>query len=967
MVGQPATIVTTGNPIRQKAYRLPLMKRRTVEDEIEKMLAAKIIRPSQSPWAAPITLQSKKDGSVRFCVDYRRINAITMKDAGPLPLIQDVFDNLQGAQIFSTLDLKSGYWQVDVAEEDIPKTAFITHRGLYEFVRLPFGLTNAPAQFQRLMNFILRDFIGKTCCVYLDDIVVFGRTPHEHKDRLQKVLDALHAAGLTLKQKKCFLGREQVELLGYTVSAQGITAQEDKLAAIRNMAAPTDVKAIQRFMGMTGYYRQLIPRYADISAPLITLTKKGEPWRWGTDEDTAFRELRAALTSDRIVAHPDPSRPYCLYTDASNMAVGAILTQTDDMGVERPIHYVSKALNGAQRRWSAIEREAFAIVHALRKLRAYLQGAALTILTDHKPLRSLFQCELSNSKIQRWGMLISEFSPTLEYRKGSDNVRADMLSRLPDQKETASIQEALCTPQLSDHQRLAFPEQWTRAESEEDDEFLLLEGELYSLRLPYVGAAPYPRLMAPPSIRPRLLNEAHTETGHRGRHALLRRLQAFTVWPGMVTDVKIRTQTCPHCLGNQRKPQPTIPQITETPKRPFERVGVDLTGPFLPSLQNNRYLLCMVDHLTGWAEAIPIPDKRATTVWAALMTEIFPRHGHPQTLITDNGLEFANEVFTTGCRALQIHHVRTTPVRPQSNGVVERFNRTLKDTLRKLMNNQTSSWQEHLAAALWAYRISASEARGTSPFELLYGYPPDTPDIDDPDGRFEVLTRARNHAVLQQEKNKLQRQELSRLLPTDKRQVKIHDCITIDQPEPVSFSHLRDHGFRVISIRGKVIGYVPITADRNQRPRHVHIDRVQVVPEVNWQEVNPRPRRNRRGPDVRTTQLIEHAADTGTSKINNTDNFEPPPTNDPGLNEQAPENTGPPDVWHSRLQSRSHTTCGDQSTQPWTIVLSRKRRQRRKDRARRNDPADSDEEPPEARLRIAASRLRARNTDPTRT
>jgi hypothetical protein len=366
-VGDPLRIRSEGPPIKQRAYRQPLVKRQIVDEEINRMLELGVIRPSQSPWASPITLVNKKDGTVRFCVDYRRINAATEKDAYPIPNIQELFDTLQGAQVFTTLDLKSGYWQVDLHPDDIEKTAFVCHRGLFEFTRLPFGLVNAPGQFQRLMSSILSEHLGRTCLVYIDDIVVFSKDKDAHRADVQKILDTIHDAGLTLKLKKCFFCKEQVELLGYTVSASGISPQEDKVAVIRDMSPPEDLKAVQRFLGMTGYYRQTIPGYASLAEPLVRLTKKGEPWCWKEEQDTAFRQLREELTSDRVMAFPHTELPYKLYTDASNYAVGAILAQDQD-GIERPIHYVSKQLTEGQKKWSAIEREAYAIIYALQKL-----------------------------------------------------------------------------------------------------------------------------------------------------------------------------------------------------------------------------------------------------------------------------------------------------------------------------------------------------------------------------------------------------------------------------------------------------------------------------------------------------------------------------------------------------------------------------------------------------------------------
>ena len=863
-VAKPVRIHTIGAPIKQRPYRLNLLKRQIVNDEIDKMIQLGVITPSQSPWGSPITLVNKKDNSIRFCVDYRRLNSITQKDAYPVPLIQDIFDTLQGATVFTTLDLRSGYWQVDVAKEDRPKTAFVCHRGLFEFCRLPFGLTNAPAQFQRIMNGILHKHLGQRAMVYLDDVVIFSRSTEDHVKDVKAVLETIHEAGLTLKKTKCTFGARKVELLGYTVSDKGISQQVDKVEAIRDMTPPADLKALQRFLGMTGYYRQTIHNYADKAEPLVRLTKKGTPFVWGPEQQEAFQGLKQEMTSDRVMAHPNIKKPYKLYTDASNYAIGAILAQEDAKGVERPIHFVSKQLTAGQKKWSAMEREAYAIIYSLKKLRAYLQGAEFTIYTDHKPLRSLFQCEVKNTRVQRWAILISEFGPKIEYRSGSNNTRADMLSRLPEVSEVASIQETLHAANVGHQQKEVYPDEWTMAETseelEEEADYIIMGNELYSLRLPYEGATPYPRLLAPPSLQPKLLQEGHLETGHRGQHSLLRRLQAFTVWPGMRDDVKNYIRSCPHCQGNRRNPLKTRPDITDTPHRPFERIGIDLTGPFLPSFKGNKYLLNAVDHLTGWAECYPIPDKRAITIWTTLKTELFPRHGHPRTVITDMGLEFNNSIMTEGLRSLNIEHKRTTPYHPQTNGVVERFHRTLKDSIRKLVNNQTARWEEELGQALWAYRVSDSKARGSSPFYLLYGREPDRPDIEPTeDTRHATMVRAWRFSNQQQEAAKQRRQEMSHGQPLVDRRIAVGDMITVDAPEAITLAHLRDHAFRVVEVRGKVIGYVPVSGPHQNKIKRVHIDRVQVAPpNISWDDIKTRPRRNRSDQDVRTLTLPPH-------------------------------------------------------------------------------------------------------------
>ena len=853
-VGDPLRILTIGPPIKQKSYRQPLVKRHIIEEEVQKMLDMGVIKPSQSPWASPVTLVPKPDGSTRFCIDYRRVNAITENDCYPIPNIQELFDTLQGSSVFTTLDLRSGYWQVDVHPEDQPKTAFVCHVGLYEFNRLPFGLVNAPSQFQRLMNVVLAKHLGKICLVYIDDIVIFSKDEKEHADHVRMVLDTIAEAGLTLKLKKCHFGKKEVKLLGYTVSKHGISPQEDKVRVIRDMQPPTNLKELQRLLGMTGYYRQTIKGYAQIVEPLNRLCRKNELFLWGPDQQEAFEKLKQELTSDRVMAYPHPDLPYKLYTDASGYAVGAILAQDID-GVERPVHYVSKTLNETQRKWSAIEREAYAIIYAIEKLRPYLVGARFTVYTDHKPLRSLFQAEIKNFRIQRWSMYISETGCKIEYRKGSNNTCADMLSRLPG-SEVASLQDVIVQSHIGGEQQEEFPEEWTDAESEDSGEFVIDNGELYSLRLPYEGALPMPRLFAPKSMQSQLIEEAHKELGHRGVFTMLRRIQNFAVWPRMKKHIREFIERCPHCQGNRQRPRATAPEVTDTPHKPFERIGVDLTGPLLPSPAGNKYLLVVIDHLTGWAEAYPIPDKRSATVWNKLYAEFFPRFGFPEVLVTDQGQEFNSASFKSGLQTLGIQHKRTTPGHPQTNGMAERFNRTLKNTLRKLCNNQTSQWENHLPDALWAYRISETETRGSSPYYLLFGQIPNkAAETIQTSHRFENLARAHRLAYQKQEEAKTKRHDRSHLRPLERNIIKVGDTITIDCSEPITLSHLRDHAYKVVSIRGKVLGYVPLHVGslRRSRIRYINIDRVRAVPDtISWDDINPRQRRNRTDTDVRT-------------------------------------------------------------------------------------------------------------------
>ena len=733
--------INTGDahPIRQRPYRVPLHKREIIEAQVKDMLEEGVIRPSQSPWASPITLVPKKGGELRFCVDYRRLNAVTIKDAYPLPLIQEIFDQLQGATIFSTLDLKSGYWQIPVAEEDCGKTAFSCHKGLYEFLRMPFGAANAPAVFQRTMEHVLRDIVGVFVLIYIDDIVVFSRNPEDHADHLRQVLERLRRAGLRTKPSKCHIGQEEVRLLGYVINADGIKSDPEKTRAIANMRPPQDVKEVRSFLGTTGYYRQTI---AKVAAPLTAVTKKHT--KWTEDCQAAFetlqKTLQKMLQSDQVLAYPRTDRPYKLYTDACNYAVGGVLVQTDDEGLERVVQYVSHQLNDTQRKWATIEKEAYAIIYCLNKLRTYLWGATFEILTDHKPLRCLFQGEVANTKIQRWAVLIAEFGAPINYRQGKLNVRADMLSRIrpmevdaidttgwtePQSGEvewTLPLQfDGIDTELLTQRQKELFPDEINRATDEEDEDYELHDGILYSCRRPGPRQPQYPRILLPVQWRDDVIDRRHLQTGHGGIWKTMRSVQEAYVWPGMRAAVHSRLKQCAACQIHKPIPQRTAHQRMIDPKYPHQVVGMDLTGPFCRTEKGHVYMFTLICHLTGWADAYPISNKRGETIADILHREYFPRYGAPEVLISDRGCEFVNSSVDALCKACDVERRTTTPYHPQTNGKIERFHRTLKGIIERLMTTTRANWESQLGPALSAYRNTVSETTGYTPFEALYG------------------------------------------------------------------------------------------------------------------------------------------------------------------------------------------------------------------------------------------------------
>jgi len=417
-------------PIRQPARRLPPHQREEVRKLIEDMLNRDIIQPSSSPWASPVVLVKKKDGSLRFCVDYRKLNSITQKDAYPLPRIDDTLDTLAGSQWFSTLDLISGYWQVEVSEQDRKKTAFTTHQGLYEFKVMPFGLCNAPATFQRLMDLLLAGVQWSKCLVYLDDIIVLGKTFDDHIHNLGIVLGKFREAGLRLKPTKCALLQESVSYLGHIVSRQGIATDSEKTERVSHWPTPTSVKEVQQFLGLATYYRRFVKDFAKIARPLYRLTEQGRQFRWTIECESAFATVKNRLTNTPILTFPDYSKEFTLDTDASQEGIGAVLSQEQD-GQERVVAYASRTLSKAERKYCVTRKELLAAVTFISHFRPYLLGRPFRLRTDHGSLVWLQNFREPEGQLARWLEKLQEYEFTIVHRSGSHHGNADALSRRP--------------------------------------------------------------------------------------------------------------------------------------------------------------------------------------------------------------------------------------------------------------------------------------------------------------------------------------------------------------------------------------------------------------------------------------------------------------------------------------------------------------------------------------------------------
>ena len=425
--------IDTGNakPINFPPRRQAPAKRKAIEKETAEMLEWGVIEPSRSPWAAPVVIAPKKDGGLRFCVDYRELNKVTKKDVYPLPRIDDTVDALNGAQFLSAFDLLSGYWQVGVAQEDREKTAFVTHEGLFQWTCMPFGLTGAPATFQRMMDTVLAGLKWQCCLVYLDDVVVFSRTFEQHVKDLRIVFDRLAEAGLKLKPSKCFFCCTELLYLGYLVTPQGLKPDPTTKRAILEFPAPRDVSAVRTFMGMTGHYRQFIKDYAMIVKPIHDLTKPNRQWDWTKECQQAFDRLKEIMTSPPVLKLPDFTRKFqfTLQTDASDQGLGAVLSQKAEDGLLHPVAFASRRLTDAELKYHTQEKEALGIIWACEKFRPYLLGETFDVETDHGSLKWLLGTQ--KGRLARWAMRLSEFDLTIKPKPGTANGNADAPSRYP--------------------------------------------------------------------------------------------------------------------------------------------------------------------------------------------------------------------------------------------------------------------------------------------------------------------------------------------------------------------------------------------------------------------------------------------------------------------------------------------------------------------------------------------------------
>lgn len=707
-------IITKGPAVYARARRLSPEKLKAAKSEFRRMQDMGIIRPSSSPWASPLHMVPKDGEEWRPCGDYRKLNASTVADRYPVPLLQDFSAQLDGCKIFSKVDLVKAFLQVPVAEEDIPKTAVITPFGLYEYLFMPYGLSNAGQTFQRLIDSITRDL--DFVFVYLDDILIASKSPEEHIRHLKSLFNRLVEHGLIVNVKKCVFGQESLEFLGHHITREGIFPLQSRVQAIQDCPTPSSPKALQEFLGMLNFYNRFLPHISEVLAPLYDLVKKGDKdFQWCPLAETAFQTAKDRLCNATLLHHPVPNAKIVLATDASGIAVGASLEQ--EVGVERqPLAFFSRKLRPAEKKYSTFDRELLAVYLAIKHFRYFLEGRPFTIVTDHKPLVNAFDSnsERSSPRQARHMSFIAEFSTDFRYRKGDLNVVPDALSRMSVNATQMSVIDfrELAELQQDDGEIRAMQTAITNLKLQD----FSVTGTNYLLTCDISQGIPRPIVPAP--FRQRVFDILHG-LSHPGIRATQRMISERFVWHGMKRDIAQWVKCCLTCQQSKVHRHVTAPlEQYPLPERRFEHLNIDITGPF-PVSNGYTALLTVVDRFTRWPEAIPLKGTSAEECARGLLHQWVSRFGVPATITSDRGRQFESEVFTELMNLLGIFRTRTTSYHPTSNGIVERFHRSLKAALRAKLNGP--NWYDELPIVLLGLRASFKEDINASPAEMTFG------------------------------------------------------------------------------------------------------------------------------------------------------------------------------------------------------------------------------------------------------
>lgn len=720
-------IPTTDNiPVNLPSYRMPMHLKAKAETIIDEYLQNDIIRPSSSEYCSPVILCKKSDSDgVRVVIDYRALNLKSKKDAFTSPRIDDLTDKLYDANVFTKLDIKAAYHNIKIAEEDRHKTAFRFNGKLFEWNRCPFGLSSAPGTFNRLMSLILKDTEEYTASYY-DDIIVFSKTETEHLAHLTKILHAIHKSGLKINKDKCKFFTESVNFLGFTISNNSITVSDSKTRVIREYPVPKTTKQVKRFLGLTGFYRKLIPDYSLLSIPLNKMMLKHAVFVWNSDCQHSFDKLKYALCSEPVLRIPHPDYVFIVKVDSSKLGVGCILEQEHPETKERyVIEYGSLKYSDAQKRYPAIELEVCGLIFAIKHWTHYLVGKKFIVETDSRAVQWIKGKRDHLGKLGRWSLFLENFSFSTVHIPGKDHCGADALSRIYDCESSDLCSLGVNKDFIKNIPELFNISDWFK-EINNDPQFVkyINNNSILCNNKIYVQAGRNNIIVVPRSFRYKILRLLHDNYGHIGMNKLLLKIKERFFWPNMQKAVKDYCNKCHSCAINKDRKSPNdaplLPISTAT-LEPFQKCAIDILGPLPEAEDKSKYVVVLQDYFTKWPEVVALKRVDSDAIINWLCSDIIPRYGVFNELVTDQGVQFVSEKFKSFCKSVGIKQRFTSPFHPQTDGMVERFNRTFLNMLRNYVCQNQKDWPSHIPLIVFSYRSSVNETTKVSPAEALQG------------------------------------------------------------------------------------------------------------------------------------------------------------------------------------------------------------------------------------------------------
>lgn len=715
--------IITGDalPIKQRGYPVSPAVQLRYGRELKRMLDLGVIEPSISPWSSPAVLVKKSNGKDRLCVDSRKLNSVTVRDAYPLPRVSEILDRLGRSFYLSKIDLNDFFWQIPLSPESKQKTAFaVPGHGLYQFSRLPFGLHNAAQCSQRLMNVLFGETDNKIFA-YLDDIIVATPTFEEHLEVLDLVYRRLIDAGLTINYEKSSFCLPSLKYLGHVVDGNGLRTDPEKVQAVMNYPRPTTFTELKRFIGLISWYRRFVPNFATVAEPLHSLTRgKKKPSRiaWNPEADKAFLSLKSLLVSSPILTTPDFSQPFNIHCDASNTGLGVLLCQGIN---DAPIAYASRQLRGAELNYSVTEKECLAVVFALEKFRPYVEGYHFNVYTDHSSLTWLFNQENPPGRIARWVMKLSQYDFKLFHKKGASNIVPDALSRANCQVDLIDI-----TVQGTDSWYVKMLSKIAVSPQRFKD-WRISDGKLfYKFKSNTTVSESDPwRLVIPESQRRDAIIDSHDvpSAGHMGVKRTIKKCLSRYYWPGLGLDVQRHIKSCEICktAKHSSAKRAGLMGKDKIVTKPFQMISMDLIGPLPRSTKQNAYLLVITDRFTKYTSLFPIRQATASKVVDLVETRWFNIFGVPETIIMDNGKQFVGKEFRNLANKYAVKNLWfNTPYHPQNNPT-ERVNKVVGNVLRCYIKDNHRLWDKDIQQVEVALNTSYSEVTGYTPFFLTFG------------------------------------------------------------------------------------------------------------------------------------------------------------------------------------------------------------------------------------------------------